>query len=278
MPLPMKTAPNDGREAADSRCRALTLVELLVVIAIIGLLASLLLPALTRAKGSAKQAACLGNLRQLEAAFQMYAADNAGHLTQNISLAPVTNAAFGTNAWVYGNMKNQTDATNPVPVTVAQLYPYSPQPAAYHCPADTILGNGRPRVRSYSMNSWIGSPEMEAEEGETPFRIFLKDRDLAAGLPSAIWVLIDEHPATLDDGWFAVTMNDSQPFENLPATRHENAYGLNFADGHAEIYHLRTSVAQMPETQAEAFAQAEPPEISVTNTDWVKLKLVTTSP
>jgi prepilin-type N-terminal cleavage/methylation domain-containing protein len=274
----MKTALNDGRQAAGRHRHALTLVEMLVVIAIIGLLASMLLPALTRAKASAKQASCLGNLRQLEAAYQMYAADDRGFLTQNVSLVSEVNPVFGTNAWVYGDMKNESDATNAHPIAVAELFPYTPQPAAYHCPADSINGNGLPRARSYSMNSWIGSAEMEAEEEETPFRVFLKDSDLAAGMPSAIWVLIDEHTATLDDGWFLVTMNDSQPFINLPATRHENAYGLNFADGHAEIYHLRTTVTQTAETQAEAFAQAPAPEISASNTDWIKLKLVTTSP
>ena len=70
--LPVKTARNDGRQAADNCGHAFTLVELLVVMAIIALLAALLLPALSSAKASAKQTSCLGNLRQLEAAFQMY--------------------------------------------------------------------------------------------------------------------------------------------------------------------------------------------------------------
>ena len=110
------------------------------------------------------------------------------------------------------------------------------------------------------------------------FRIYLKDSDIAAGMPASIWVLIDEHTETLDDGWFEVTMNDSQPFLNLPATRHQNAYGLNFADGHAEIYHLRSAVIQIAETQAQAFTEPYYQQIPATNTDWIKLKGVTTSP
>jgi prepilin-type processing-associated H-X9-DG protein len=140
------------------------------------------------------------------------------------------------------------------------------------------VGEGLPRVRSYSMNSWIGSTEMDALEEQNPFRVFLKDSDLAAGMPSAIWVHIDEHPASLDDGWFEVTMNDSMPFIKLPATRHQNAYVLNFADGHVEIYHLRTPVTQIPEVQASAFTEFNPLEIPASNTDWIKLKQVTTSP
>jgi len=256
----------------------LTLVELLVVIAIIGLLASLLLPALSSAKANARQVACLGNLRQLEAAFQMYAADNGGYLAQNVAFEPELNRSFGTNSWVYGNMKNESDATNALLIKIGELFSYAPQPLAFLCPADSIVGDGLPRVRSYAMNSWIGSGEMETEEEQTPFRVFLKDTDLAAGMPSAIWVLVDEHVATLNDGWFLVTMNDSQPFANLPATRHQNAYGLNFADGHAETYRLRSAVTHIPERQAEAFTEPSSPEISVTNPDWIKLKGVTTSP
>ncbi|HTA29234.1 MAG TPA: prepilin-type N-terminal cleavage/methylation domain-containing protein [Candidatus Cybelea sp.] len=272
----VKTHQNDGRRVADNPRRGLTLVELLVVVAVIALLAALLLPGLSSAKANARQISCLGNLRQLEAAFQMYAADNGGYLVQNVEFEP--ESFSDTNAWVYGNMKNKNDATNTLPIKSGELFSYSPQPLAFHCPADTTVGNGLPRVRSYAMNSWIGSTEMEAQEQETPYRVFLKEKDLAAGMPSSIWVLIDEHVATLDDGWFLVTMNDSRPFAELPANRHQNAYNLTFADGHAESYHLRSAVTQLRESQALAFAVAPPLQISITNTDWMKLKRVTTSP
>jgi len=128
-----------------------TLVELLVVMVIIGLLAALLLPALSSAKANAKQAACLGNLRQLEAAFQMYANDNGGYLTQNVSFVLDLIPTFGTTRGLWQHEKRDRRHQCAFDQGRRAISLYS-QTLTYRCPADPTVDNGAPRVRSYVMN------------------------------------------------------------------------------------------------------------------------------
>jgi len=147
------------------------------------------------------------------------------------------------------------------------LFPYVSQVNVYRCPADPSRSGSRPRVRSYSMNSWMGSRYMDVNYRPTRYRTFVKESEIIAAGSATLWVIMDEHEVTIDDGFFLVTMDDSQPFVSSPATRHRRGYVLNFADSHVDYYKLRD--AREPFQQV-VYGNGAP------GSDWTRLKQVTT--
>jgi prepilin-type N-terminal cleavage/methylation domain-containing protein len=245
---------------------AFTLIELLVVMAIIAIMASLLMPALSKAKARGRHIACVNNLRQLGVCFQLYNADNDGRLADNLPDRQLGTdlTASGSNCWVHGNMTNRLEATNTAPIQLGKFFPYASSAGIYQCPADPSQVAGVARVRSYSMNGWVGSRVMDESYENRTFRTYMRESEMSLPGPGALWILMEEHQASIDDGWFLVTMNDSFPFANFPADRHERGYSLSFGDAHTETYKLRD-----PSTQWLK-------EITSSNPDWLRLKQVTT--
>lgn len=243
--------------------RAFTLIELLVVIAIIAILAAMLFPVFSAAKARSQEAACLDNLRQLVACVLVYADDNGFKYTDNLPLADQLNA---TNNWALGNLVVPTQSTNAVLLQRGELFPYTTQTALYRCPADSSRTGVTPRVRSYSMNCWIGSRYMNTAGQEPGYRTFVMENEITIMGTANLWVIADENELTIDDAWWEVTMNNTWPFESFPATRHSHGYNLSFADGHVERYALRDRNTAPP-----------PAEVSPQNSDWIKLKQASTT-
>jgi prepilin-type N-terminal cleavage/methylation domain-containing protein/prepilin-type processing-associated H-X9-DG protein len=245
-----------------------TLIELLVVIAIIAILAAMLLPALSKAKQKAQAIQCMNNLRQLQLGSIIYSGDNRDEIVrtggQAIRVSFLPNAATepgsSSNMWVYGDITVPISAVNADLIKVGLLYPYEKTIAVYKCPADKRSARGADitgdplTTRSMSMNGWMNPIQSWNNTRSHPGakgRDFRKQTDIPN--PSNIFVFIDENPHSINDGWFIcdpTLTGGAKKWIDRPASYHNSAGGLSFADGHAEIKKWRDT-AMTSATAAE---------------------------
>ncbi len=247
--------------------RGFTLIELLVVIAIIAILAAMLLPALARAKQKAEGAGCMNNTKQLGLAWQMYATDNSEWLPPNRDGGAVQGwqglTANWTRAVPYANLSwaggwldftpNTTDNTNMYNLTSGALGTFvARNVGVYHCPADKFPAREGAamymRVRSNSMNGFVGDRQDCRKTGVNDwypnYLQFLKSSSFTRPGPANTWLLVDEHPDSINDGWLIPDVADATRFVDLPASYHNGACGFVFCDGHSEIHKWHGSTIQ----------------------------------
>jgi len=229
-----------------ARRTAFTLIELLVVIAIIAILASMLLPALAKAKAKAGITRCNNNLRQLTLAWYMYQGDHDDTL--------VKNWIGDRRAWIDGTQSvgaGSTGMTNELLIKNGLLYPYNTSVAIYRCPNDPPEKLGTKmvnRVRTVTMNGMMGGADgLDASQFGVSDTSWVQDprarefpprkkySQIVSPSPSKANVFIHESRLTIEDGYFAVK-GFQAIWQNLPASTHGNGDTVSFADGHVEYW------------------------------------------
>lgn len=233
-----------------------TLIELLVVIAIIAILAAVLLPVLNAAKLRALQSECTNNKKQLGTAWLIYAGDNQERLAVN-SDPHVYNTTYypqgsASPSWIAGSLdwsigSYNTNTSYLVNNKYSLLGDYlGDNPVLFTCPADHYVTATQARLgwqhrsRTVAMNGAVGDGYKYDQNsggspwGWKPWYVVKKTTDFRSPGPSDCWVILDEHPDSIDDGILYTPCYPTTTFTELPGNQLAHGCGIAFADGHAE--------------------------------------------
>jgi prepilin-type N-terminal cleavage/methylation domain-containing protein/prepilin-type processing-associated H-X9-DG protein len=208
-----------------TRGRGFTLIELLVVIAIIAILAAILFPVFVHAKKRAVMMQCMGNLRQLSAAFRLYTDSNFGVMPRLRPWQADSMDVPDRATWHSTEPPNWCGAVYCAPrgvccwVEMGSLFPYTKNTRIYLCPSDVrvqaeyVANKPRDYPLSYAANAFLDQI----------------DPDFSPKRASRLLLLMHESRRTINDGYLYWTLSNS----DLPSDVHYDGSTVSFVDGHA---------------------------------------------
>ncbi|WDE99421.1 type II secretion system protein [Lentisphaera profundi] len=230
-----------------------TLIEILVVVAIIGILASLLLPSLSKARARAKQVTCLNQLKQLGIAMQMYISDDSASYFpytrisggSKISWDDLIAGYDGRESMTYAEMHSSID-------TVDEVNPL------YQCPEDTVKprNEGAPR-RSYGISSYrVANSNVKKSNpgisGGQNDGTDLSRQLTSLSSPTGTIVLSENFNRDNNMGvhWGSITAGNHYSTQTATVSNplpHFEKFNYLFADGHAKVLnYYGTLLEQLP--------------------------------
>ena len=227
-----------------------TRLELLVVACTCALLSCLMLGSLSHAQVFDQAMVCQSSMRHLTLGWQLYAYSNGDRFARTVGMdgyvgdpASYRIAPGGPwEQWCPGSVDsgNGPASTNKLLLERGQIWKYVGKHSSYKCPTDTKNYKGTPVVRSVSMNCWLNPQYAWSPTSGKVLRSF---SDMTSLPPSRTFVIIEENPQSIDDGWFVIN-SYQDPYSqirtakwvNYPAMYHNFSANLSFADGHVETH------------------------------------------
>jgi prepilin-type processing-associated H-X9-DG protein len=248
-----------------------TLLELAVVAGVVALLVMLLATAAANSRPNVRVVQCLARMKQLTAAWTMYAHDYSDRVPNNFTIPDTEDEiviktyrtwACDVMTWGAGGTIDAISVTNASMLLLSLLGPYiNGDTTIYRCPSDNYLSpqqiaaGWKNRVRSVSMNAFFG-PDLPGngnwqsgrnDWGAPSYRQWLKIGEVPR--PSQFFVLLDEHPDSINDGMFFMRDPASATsWADYPASYHNGGSTLSFADGRAEVHKWLSNTTKVPVT------------------------------